>query len=213
MRPRLLGRRGKGRAAEAIGALAPAYPVEVISPAEVRAARLTLRPLFESDRESYTRAVRESEARVGPYVPLRELGESDDVMFERQLRAAAEGDQNGSNWRRVGVLADGTIAGAFHLNAISRGLSWWADATWWIREGLTGRGLATEGITAMLEFALNDPPSGLGLHAVHAGVDPDNVASLRLVEKLGFVHDPEQCSHIRVGGEWKRHEFYVVRAA
>jgi len=210
---RVLRPRRDGAARDALLTLRPPAPVRVVSPVESRTPRLTLRPLRPTDRQEYLRVVRASREHLAPWIPLNQAGESDDAFFDRQLAAAADGDRTGACWRRVGVLADGSIAGSFHLNAITRGLGWWADATWWVAAELTGRGLATEGVRAMLEYALRDPPVGLGLHAVHAGVDPENEPSRRLVEKLGFVHDPAQCSHLKVGEDWRRHEFYIKRAA
>ncbi|MEZ6242000.1 MAG: GNAT family protein [Phycisphaerales bacterium] len=193
--------------------LAPLAPIEVVSPTELRTARMTLRPLRPADRGEYLRVVRASRAHLTAWIPLNDPGESDDAFFDRQLAAALDGDKTGACWRRVGVLDDASIVGAFHLNAISRGLNWWADATWWIAAAWTRHGLATEGVGAMLGYAMSDPPRGLGLRCIHAGVDPRNAPSRRLVEKLGFTHDPSQASHLKVGDAWRHHEFYVKSAA
>ena len=198
---------------ELLGRIAPRNPVEVVSPEEVRTPRLTLRPLREADRGAFLDLVRSSAGHLTPWVPLHQPGETDDAYFDRQLERAREGDATGQAWRRVGVLADGTLAGVFNLNAITRGLSWHADAVWWVGSGFTRRGLGAEGVNAMLSYAMGDPPGGLGLHAVHAGVDPENTASRRLVEKLGFTQDPTQRSHLQVGREWRTHDFFVKRAA
>ncbi|MFI4896368.1 MAG: GNAT family N-acetyltransferase [Phycisphaerales bacterium JB059] len=203
----------RASARELLGRIAPRSPVEVISPEEVRTPRLTLRPLVESDREAFIRLVRTSLDHLTPWVPLHNPGESDDAFFDRQLAHARTGDETGQAWRRVGALADGRLVGAFHLNAITRGLSWHADAVWWVGAAHTRRGLASEGIGAMLRYALGDPPEGLGLHAVHAGIDPENVASRRLVEKLGFTEDRSQRSHLQVGSDWRAHDFFVKHAA
>ena len=196
-----------------LGRIAPTTPVEVISPEEVRTPNLTLRPLVEADRGAFLALVRGSREHLTPWVPLHAPGESDDAYFDRQLERCRSGDASGESWRRVGALRDGTLVGVFNLNAITRGLSWYADAVWWIGRAYTRRGLATEGVSAMLEFALSDPPAGLGLHAVHAGIDPENTPSRRLVERLGFVEDPTQRSHLQVGSQWRTHDFFVKRAA
>ncbi len=196
-----------------LGRIAPTTPVEVVSASEVRTPRLTLRPLLPSDRCAFLALVRDSRELLTPWIPLNRVGEDDDAFFDRQLGSAREGDEAGHAWRRVGVLGDGAIVGAFHLNAITRGLGWHADAVWWVGAPHTRRGLGTEGVTAMLEYALSDPPTGLGLHAVHAGIDPENVGSRRLVERLGFREDPTQRSELQVGSEWRSHDFFVKSAA
>lgn len=196
-----------------LGRIAPRTPVEVISPEDVRTPSLTLRPLTEGDRRAYLALVNDSREHLTPWIPLNAEGESDDAYFDRQLERCSSGDQSGEAWRRVGALEDGTLVGAFNLNAITRGLSWHTDAVWWIGREHTRRGLASEGVSAMLEYALGDPPMGLGLHAVHAGIDPENVGSRRLVERLGFSQDASQRSHLQVGREWRTHDFFVKHAA
>jgi RimJ/RimL family protein N-acetyltransferase len=171
---------------------------------------LSLRPLEASDRSGFIGMIERSRPSVGRWLPLNEAGETDDAFFERQLRLCAEGDRSRSSVRRVGVLGDGRLAGMFCLNSVSRGLSWEADAIWWIDETLRGRGLATRGVRALLDLAFADLPSGLGLHGVHCGIEEGNDASVRVAQKCGFAHQPGKRSHLKVGEQWAMHEFYLA---
>lgn len=67
-----------------------------------------------------------------------------------------------------------------------------------------GQGLATEALTAVLDrlFAATDHA------AVNADVDPDNAASIRVVQKLGFVRTGFGERTWNVGGVWKDSIFY-----
>lgn len=200
------------RLVRALGGLGTKRPVEVgAGDRSVRTERMTLRLLKPSDRAPFIEAVRVSAADVAPWTPLHEEGADDDALFERQLAVAAQSDASKSAWRRVGVLSDGTIVGAFHLNAITRGLDWHADATWWVRSDFTRQGYASEGIRAMLAHAFSPMPEGLGLFAVHCGIDPRNEPSRRCAEACGFVHDPGQRSYLKLGTQWAVHEFYMAR--
>jgi RimJ/RimL family protein N-acetyltransferase len=62
-----------------------------------------------------------------------------------------------------------------------------------------GRGLATEACSALLEHAFSD----LGLHRLEADTDPDNAASIALLEKLGFKREGRLRQRWRAGGEWR----------
>lgn len=53
-----------------------------------------------------------------------------------------------------------------------------------LRSAYWGRGLGTELARALVEYGFDS----LGLDAVHATVDAPNGASLRLLDRLGFVH-------------------------
>lgn len=48
-----------------------------------------------------------------------------------------------------------------------------------------GRGLASEALQAALNYGF----STMGLHSVEANVNPNNAASIRLLERLGFVRE------------------------
>ena len=60
-----------------------------------------------------------------------------------------------------------------------------------------GRGFATEALHAMLEFAFGP----LGLRRVEADVDPRNLASCRLLERLGFRREGLLRARWEVAGE------------
>jgi len=53
---------------------------------------------------------------------------------------------------------------------------------WWVWKDYWGQGLATEAAAALVTFARNQ----LRLNTVFAVIDPDNLASIRVAEKLGF---------------------------
>lgn len=183
-------------------------PVEVHAPGLVRTARMVLRPLRESDRPEFLRVVRLSRDHLERFSCLHRDGETDEQLFDRQLEMARVGEQRGTAWRRVGVLHDGSIAGCFNLNTITRGLTFEADANWWISREAVGRGLGTEGAGAMLDHALADLPVGLGLHKVHAAIMPCNGAGLRLARKIGMRRRPDAKVSIRIGDRWEFHEVY-----
>jgi len=65
-----------------------------------------------------------------------------------------------------------------------------------------GRGIATEAGRAFVEHGFRD----LGLVKIHAGMNAANLASVRVIEKLGF-------SWVRSGGDavTKWHDFELVR--
>ena len=173
--------------------------------------QIQLRALREADRSAYIAALRASRSSVAPWVPLNEPGETDDAYFDRQLERCEIGEAMGQGCRRVALTPEGAIAGCFNLNAISRGLSWDADAAIWVAEGYRGSGVAKLGLSALLAHAFEPLPEGLGLTGVHAGVEPSNAASVRVVEACGFARVEGQQSHLKIGERWVRHDLYIAR--
>lgn len=62
-----------------------------------------------------------------------------------------------------------------------------------------GQGHMSAALPAVLDFAFE----GLGLHRVFADTDPRNVASMRHLERLGFVREGYMREHYLVEGEWQ----------
>ncbi len=72
------------------------------------------------------------------------------------------------------------------------GVGYWKNSTeeemgWWVARHLWGRGLATEAATA----ALGDAFERVGFDRLIAVADRENVASIRIMRKLGLTFDRE----------------------
>lgn len=48
-----------------------------------------------------------------------------------------------------------------------------------------GKGYATESIKAVIEYGFNE----INLHSIEAVIDPDNIASERVLQKIGFIKE------------------------
>jgi len=71
-----------------------------------------------------------------------------------------------------------------------------------------GRGIASEAVSAMLDFCFGE----LGLHRAQAFIHPDNNASIALAEKLGFSREGLLRDNLRVGDEWRNDLLYALLA-
>ena len=71
-----------------------------------------------------------------------------------------------------------------------------------------GRGLMREGVELLLTHAFGP----LALHRVEANVQPDNAASLRLVERVGFAREGYSRRYVKIAGQWRDHVRYALLA-
>jgi RimJ/RimL family protein N-acetyltransferase len=188
-----------------------AAPVEVHPGGTIRTARMVLRALREGDRDEYLRVLRHSRPHLDRWFPLHHEGDTDERVFDRQLRLTRQAEVTGRAFRRIGVLDDGRIAGAFNIGAISRGLEFSGEVNWWIAVDQTRRGLATEGVDALLTFALADIPLGLGLSSVGAWIMRDNGASVQVAQKVGLVRAGDERAYLQMAERWQMHDLYVRR--
>jgi ribosomal-protein-alanine N-acetyltransferase len=49
-----------------------------------------------------------------------------------------------------------------------------------------------------------------GLHRIEANIMPGNHASIRLVEKLGFINEGYSSRYLKIAGCWEGHSHYVL---
>jgi ribosomal-protein-alanine N-acetyltransferase len=52
----------------------------------------------------------------------------------------------------------------------------------------------------------------MGLHRIEICIRPENTASLRVVEKLGFRHEGRRPRYIHIAGDWRDHEVFALTA-
>lgn len=161
--------------------------VEVLPPVELTTDRLCFRPLVLADRSAVLAALARSRDELVARIPLNRAGEDDRDLFQRWVDTAIECDNNRTAWRRAAFLDDGSFVGLFNLIRIETGLEWTCEANWWVDARWSGRGLASEGVEALMELATGEMPVGLGLSRVVAMIQPDNRASVRIAEKAGMV--------------------------
>ena len=59
-------------------------------------------------------------------------------------------------------------------------------------------GYAQEALTGVISFLFND----LNKHRITASVDPDNLASIKMVKKLGFRKEAHFKESLNIDGTW-----------
>ena len=67
-----------------------------------------------------------------------------------------------------------------------------------ISEKYTGKGYATKAVLLSLEIAFKT----LHFHRITAGVEPENLASMRVLEKAGFTREGYSPKSLRVDEQW-----------
>ena len=73
-------------------------------------------------------------------------------------------------------------------------------------EHFTGRGITTEAVNLVLQLAFQS----LNLHRVEAYIAPDNIASIKVIEKNGFQREGYLRKLLYINGQWIDHNLYAI---
>lgn len=104
------------------------------------------------------------------------------------------------------ITYDGTFAGQLTVGNIIWGSARTAQVGYWIDEDYAGLGITP----TVLAMAIDHCFFEVGLHRIEATIRPENVASRRVVEKLGFREEGIRRRCLHVDGGWRDHICYAV---
>ena len=157
--------------------------------------RLTLRPFKPSDAADVQRLAGEREVAA---TTLNIAHPYEDGMAESWIADHEKNWSSGTTLTLAITTAADGLVGAISLKLTvghnSAELGYWIGVPYW------GRGYATEAARAIVDFGFKD----IGLSRIHAHFLADNVASGRVMEKLGMRHEGVLRQHIVKWGE--RHD-------
>lgn len=145
-------------------------------PFELHTRRLRIRPWTGADRPAMERMVRDPD--MMRHVTRGRIwtdAEVDEIL-QRQARHL---QRHGVCFGAVELVESGEVVGLAGLQPHDDGQF---ELGWWIWKEYWGRGLATEAMVAVVDHARD----AMGLDRVVAVIDPPNIASRRVAEKLGM---------------------------
>jgi ribosomal-protein-alanine N-acetyltransferase len=169
-----------------------------------------LRPVRVSD----ARAWREIRVRNAPWLrpweptnpetPLYRSSLGPYVAMVRAMRREARQGQ-AAPWV---VTYGGQFVGQLTVGSITWGSARSGQVGYWIDESYAGRGI----IPTTLAMAVDHCFGVIGLHRLEASIRPENHASRRVVEKLGFREEGVRVRQLHINGAWRDHVCYALTA-
>lgn len=167
-------------------------------------ARLELRPVAPGDEEAIFSLL--SDERVVRYMlfPLFTRERARAFVANVQLPPAAGQPQQlvlGIAERSGGELVG--LCGLVLKPELEEGEVWYL-----LQPERWGRGLVTEGVRALVDHGFR----ALALHRVWASCLPENPASVRVLEKVGFRREGLLRQNLRIHGEWRDSYLYALLA-
>ncbi len=150
----------------------------------LRGRRVLVRPFRAADAPAVWAAIEESREHLAKWMPwvqhLWSLADERAALAGVRARWRTREDLTvGIFDRRTGALLGGT--GLHRINWALRVF----EIGYWIRRTAEGSGYVTEAVALLVRYAFDR----LGAHRVEIRMDPRNVRSRRVPERLGFVFE------------------------
>ena len=104
------------------------------------------------------------------------------------------------------VEYDGELAGQLNVSSITYGSLSSATIGYWVAERFAGKAITPTAVALATDHCFFD----VRLHRMEICIRPDNAASLRVVEKLGFRYEGLRRRYIHINGDWRDHFCFAM---
>ena len=179
-------------------------------PARISAGPITLRPPRLLDAKAW------SEVRLRNEKWLSQWEPSSPYSWAERNSTGAWPQLNGALKRaaRAGTMAPFVIlyadefAGQINVSNIVHGAQRGCTIGYWVDGALAGRGIVPTALAMVIDHCFVE----IGLHRVEIDIRPENLPSLRVVEKLGLRREGYYERFLDIDGGWRDHVAFAVTA-
>ncbi|HEX2772830.1 MAG TPA: GNAT family protein [Micromonosporaceae bacterium] len=192
-----------------IGAVAPGWP------ASLRDGPVLLRPYRRSDAATWSRLrianqdwlERWESSPRGRWEELNSPA-AYRYLYRDQTRSARRGESMPFAICIDDEYGTGRMVGHINLGNIVRRAFCSTYAGYWVDSRVAGRGIMPTALALAVDHAFGPG----GLHRVEVNIRPENRASRRVVDKLGFREEAYHARYLYIDGAWRDHVGYAMTA-
>ena len=182
---------------------APGWPATLVDgPVRVRPLKLRDGPAWVESRSRNVEWLREWEA-TPPGSPADvPTSMATFVTMTRRLRREARLGRG----LPFSVDYDGAFVGQLNASNVIRGSLHSASLGYWVDQRVAGRGIMPTAVALVSDHCFWT----VGLHRIEINIRPENTASRRVVEKLGFREEGVRRGFLHISGDWRDHISYAL---
>ena len=181
-------------------------------PVSLQDGRVGLRPLRMRDATAWSEVRIRNERWLAPWegrpesqLPATGGERHSPVVFTAMLRNVRKESRAGRSLP-LAVTYDGRLAGQVTASNVVRGAFDSASVGYWVDGALAGRGVLPTALAMLVDHCFG----AVGLHRIEANIRPENTASRRVVEKLGFREEALHLRYLFIDGAWRDHLSFAV---
>jgi ribosomal-protein-alanine N-acetyltransferase len=165
-----------------------------------------LRPIRRRDRTAWLEVRGSNLDWLAPWeaTPPRE---AHGIAFPAMVRNLRHQARTGQMMPFV-VTYEGRLVGQLTVGGITWGSLCSAHVGYWIDSRVAGRGIMPIAVALATDHCLTTA----GLHRIEINIRPENTASLRVVEKLGFRDEGIRRRFLHIAGDWRDHRTFALTA-
>lgn len=168
-------------------------------------ALLTLRGVKPRDWKALEKALSDNRAWLQPWEatnPVRSLQSEDQ---RSSIRSLLDHAKKGSALPMV-IEVDHQLVGQLNVSQISYGSLSSASLGYWIVKDFAGRGITPVAVAMATDYLFFER----ALHRMEICIRPENTASFRIVQKLGFRFEGLRRRYIHIDGRWRDHLCFAL---
>jgi ribosomal-protein-alanine N-acetyltransferase len=104
------------------------------------------------------------------------------------------------------IEQDGVIVGQLNVANILFGSVSSCVIGYWVIPEVAGKGITPTAVALACDYLFNV----VGIHRIEIDIRPENLSSLRVVEKLGFRYEGLKQRYIHINGAWRDHYIFAL---
>lgn len=165
-----------------------------------------LRPLELGDAKAWREARIRGAAWLKPWEATVPPGAGDrPATFRTMVRKLSKLARDGQAMP-FAITVDGEFAGQVTVSNIVRGSAQFASIGYWVDPQFAGRGVVPMAVALVIDHCFGTAR----LHRIEISIRPENVNSLRVVQKLGIAEVGYAPRYLHIDGDWRDHRQFAV---
>ena len=169
--------------------------------------RVLLRAPQMSDYSAWAELRAASQDFLVPWEPLWAPDELSRASFRRRIRHYIRDMREDVGYALfVYDTRSTSLVGGITLCNVRRGVTQSCTLGYWVGAAHARQGFMTAAVRAVVPFVFDS----LELHRLEAACLPENTASMRLLERVGFKREGLARRYLRINGDWRDHVLYAL---
>ncbi len=168
--------------------------------------RIGVRPLVMKDASRWAALRDANTAWLAPWEATVPPGSKRGIASYREMiRTLRSRARQGQTMPFI-ITYDGKMVGQLTVSGLTQGSARWGNIGYWIVRDHAGLNITPTAVALVCDHLLFT----MGLHRLEIAIRPENAASLRVVEKLGFTEYGMAPRYLHIAGDWRDHRLFQI---